>query len=217
MNYYLVGITGGSGAGKTFLLGKLIEAFSKDELTLISQDNYYYDLKDQPRDGDGQTNFDHPASMDLQLFYEHLSSLVAGNEVSVREYTFNNPDAVKRLVTYKPAPIILVEGLFVMHHPDIRNLMRLKVFVDADEHIKLSRRLIRDLRERGYTVEETLGVYVQQVVPMFKQYVEPHKSNCDIILANNESMNVGADVLVNHLKQVLTHIRATHPSAKVPV
>jgi uridine kinase len=199
---YIVGITGGSASGKTFCLERLLESFTAQQLTLISQDNYYHDLQDQPPDETGEVNFDHPNSMNLDRFVQHLHALTQGQAVTVREYTFNHPDKKPRQFTYQPAPIIIVEGLFVMHPFEARQLMDLRVFVEADEHIKLERRLLRDLNERGYDINETLKLY-RKAVPMFRRYVEPFKYECDIVLPNNHSLVAGVQVLVNHLKVVL--------------
>lgn len=202
---YIVGITGGSASGKTFCLEQLLKNFDAQQLTLISQDNYYHDLDRQRPDETGEVNFDHPNSMDLDLFVQHLGVLTHGQAVTVREYMFNNPSVpnqAPRMVAYKPAPIIVVEGLFVLHRHEARQLMDLRVFIEADEHIKLERRLVRDMQERGYDVNETLRLY-RKAVPMFRRYVEPLKYECDIVLPNNLSLATGVQVLVNHLKVVL--------------
>lgn len=200
---YLVGITGGSASGKTFILNEIRKVFSNQELTLISQDNYYKDLKDQIPDENGLVNFDHPNTVDLNLLNQHINELLSGRSVSIREYNFNNPNSCEKILTYHPAPIIIIEGLFVYLTQELNQLLNLRIFIEVDEHIKLARRLRRDVTERGYPVHEILDQYEKDVVPMYRMFVEPLKSKADIILPNNNTYMNGVRVLINHLKAIL--------------
>ncbi|MCZ2356819.1 MAG: uridine kinase [Bacteroidia bacterium] len=207
---YLVGISGGSASGKTFLLKSLRSAFSSEELTLVSQDNYYKDRNQQTVHEDGTINFDHPNALNLDLFHDHLKLLIEGQSVKIREYHFNNPQKAPSTVEYHPAPIIIVEGLFVMYLPQTRNLVDLKIFVEAEEPIKIFRRAQRDLHERGYSIENTLSQYVKHVYPMYRQYIEPVKHFCDFIIPNNESCATASHVIINHLQTKVNALVQQH-------
>lgn len=200
---YLVGVSGGSASGKTYLLTQLLEAFPSDQITLISQDNYYRPFEEQEKAPDGSVNFDHPKALDLDQFAKDLKRVINGETIEVTEYLFNNPNKTPRIFTYRPTPIIIVEGLFVFYHQPTSDLLNLKIFVDADEHIKLSRRIIRDAEERGYPLEEVLEMYTDYVMPMYKKFIEPFKWDCDLIFHNNSHINMAIRVLIDHFESEL--------------
>jgi uridine kinase len=197
---YIVGIVGGSASGKTTFIHRLAEHFDAGELCVISQDNYYVPKEQQSCDENGEINFDLPSSINRSEFHRHLTQLLAGEEIYIREYTFNNPDKEPGLLVFKPAPIIIMEGLFVFHYEEIRELLDLKIFIDADEDIKLERRIHRDAHERGYPKESVLYQWYKHVTPAFEQYLLPYKKHSDIIVTNNTSFDRGLEVLVHHLK-----------------
>lgn len=200
---YLVGISGGSASGKTFLLRKLMERYPSQQITLISQDNYYRPYKDLPTNEDGEVNFDHPDALDLDQFARDIARLNRGEEVRLMEYTFNNPNIIPKELVYKPSALILVEGLFVFTHPEVAKQLNLKIFVDADEHIRLSRRIRRDFAERGYSLDEVLVYYEKFVVPMYRKYIEPFKYECDLILPNNLAIDKAVEVVMHHLDRIV--------------
>lgn len=203
MKPYIVGICGGSASGKTFLLKQLLAQLPSEHVALISQDNYYKRLENQRREADGLVNYDHPDSLDLHKFAVDIQALIDGKEIDVEEYTFNNPNIVPKTFHYAPTPIIVVEGLFIFHLPELADLIDLKVFIEAEEHIKLMRRLQRDVVERNYSFDETLRDYQRFVAPMYKQFVEPTKSNCDLVIHNNTHTYKAIPVLVHHLQAVI--------------
>lgn len=197
----LVGIAGGSASGKTFLLNSIAKSFNSKQVTIISLDNYYKPKEQQTVQPDGTINFDHPNALDLDKFYHDLLYLLEGNSLKIKEYHFNNPNKPETWITYHLAPIVVLEGLFVFYKKEIRKLLDLKVFVEAEEHIKLIRRIARDHQERGYSLENILEQYENHVVPMYRQFVEPTKQYADIIIQNNtREIPKGVDVVVNHLK-----------------
>ena len=199
---YLIGICGGSGSGKTFFLRQIMEQWKDREITLISQDNYYRPIEQQKKEPDGLTNFDHPDSVNLDRLAEHVRLILDGQSVTIPEYTFNNPSAAAGNITMRPSPIIIVEGLFIFHHPALAILIDLKVFVDAHEHIRLARRLRRDAMERGYSFESVLRDWERFVAPMYQQFIEPTKYNCDLIIPNHTHMYKAVQVLMNHLEAI---------------
>ncbi len=197
---YIVGITGGSASGKTLFLKSLLGAFSQDEICLISQDNYYKPREQQPVDENGISNFDTPQSIDFQQYALDIASLGRGEPVQKEEYTFNNAAVQARTLVFNPSPIIVVEGIFVFYFPEISQLLNLKVFIDAQEHIKLKRRIIRDKEERGYDLEDVLYRYEKHVAPTYAKYIKPFKQDADIIVPNNTNFNKSLEVLVAYLK-----------------
>lgn len=199
MRPYFVGICGGSGSGKTYLLKKLLEFFTEEQVTLISQDNYYKKREEQEKTAEGLINFDHPDSVDLRKLEMDLHKLVEGNNIEIEEYTFNVEDVKPRMLIFKPAPIVIIEGLFIYHRQQMNDFIDMKVYVDADEHIKLTRRLRRDIVERGYSYEDTLRDYEKFVAPMYHRYVAPQKHISDLIVPNNHRMDVAIEVLADHL------------------
>lgn len=199
---YIVGICGGSASGKTFLSRQLLERLPEDRITFISLDEYYKPKDQQIHDDEGLVNYDHPECFFFNELRDDLKDLIEGKTVDREEYTFNNPFAVSKMLTYKPSPIIVLEGLFVMYIEALRDLINLKVFVDADEYIRLNRRLRRDTSERGQTMDQVLTDYTKYVAPMYEQFVNPQRQYCDIVVPNNKHMYKALDVLVHHLEAV---------------
>ena len=200
---YIIGICGGSASGKTFLLRQLLSQLPEEAVTLISQDNYYKPLEAQIRDEEGLVNFDHPESVNLDRLLADVKALMRGETFEIEEYTFNNPKIQPRLIPMRPAPLMILEGLFVFYRADLAQTIDLKIFVDADEHVRLSRRLRRDHKERGYSYESVLRDYEKFVAPMYHQYVYPTRQRCDFIIPNNKHMYKAIQVLVSHLRTVL--------------
>ena len=200
MTSYLIGITGGSGSGKTYFLEKLIQEVGSEHVTVISQDNYYRSMAEQPIDENGVENFDLPESIDDKKFSEAVATLRKGSEVRVKEYTFNNPDITPKELVFKPNPIVIVEGIFVLHYPDVASQIDLKLFVDAKDHIKIKRRILRDKVERGYDLDDVLYRYENHVMPAYEKYIDIHKREADLIICNDKGFDRALDVMVNFLK-----------------
>jgi len=146
---FIVGITGGSASGKTLFLEHLLRSFSPEELCLISQDNYYKPKHLQPVDEQGIANFDTPHSIDFEQYAQDIRIIQGGGTVIREEYTFNNATKKPKMLTFAPAPVVVVEGIFVLYYPELAALLDLKIFIDAKDHIKLKRRIIRDKVERS--------------------------------------------------------------------
>ena len=197
---FIVGITGGSASGKTFFMKSLLAAFSDDEICRISQDNYYLPIHQIPKDRNGVENFDLPETIDHALFAQHIAELREGKQVQQPEYTFNNPLATPKILTFQPKPIIIVEGIFVFYFPEVAELIDLKVFVDAKEHVKIKRRIVRDNNERGYDLEDVLYRWENHVAPTYDKYIKPLRAEADIIINNHNRFDRGLDVVVAYLK-----------------
>lgn len=197
---YFVGITGGSGSGKTFFLKSLQAHFTNEEMCLITQDNYYHEKSKQPLDPNGIENFDTPESIDFNRFYNDLLALKDGKSIMLSEYTFNNPVVRPKILTFNPAPIIIVEGIMIYHFEKIRALFDFKIFIDALEVIKLRRRIVRDKEERGYDVEDVLYRYEHHVTPNFNAYIKPRREEVDLIIPNNDGFGNALEAVTAFLK-----------------
>lgn len=200
---YIIGITGGSGSGKTTFIKYLREAFSLDEVCIVSQDDYYRPREEQEVDDKGIANFDKPYSINKKAFYKDIAKLAKGETVEILEYTFNNKLKEPKKITLKSAPIIIVEGLFVFHYKKIRKQLDLKVFVHAKENLKVIRRIHRDRVERNYPLDDVLYRYQNHVLPAFEKYIEPYMEDADLVINNNKSFDKGLEVFQHFLKSKL--------------
>ncbi|CCH56424.1 phosphoribulokinase/uridine kinase [Fibrisoma limi BUZ 3] len=197
---FIVGITGGSASGKTSFLRGLLSAFSANDVCLISQDNYYRPLHEIAVDDQGVHNFDLPETIDHHRYAEHIHQLREGHVVEQIEYTFNNPNVVPQILTFHPAPIIVVEGIFVFHFRELADQMDLKIFIDAKNSIKLERRVRRDAEERGYDLDDVMYRWKYHVKPTYKRYIKPYRAEADIVIPNNVHYQKGLDVVIEFLK-----------------
>jgi len=203
---YIVGIAGGSGSGKTFFLKCFLEHFTPDEVCLVSQDDYYIPVAhNMTKEQNKLYNFDLPDTIDHQHFQEDISKLLNKETILKHEYTFNNPDAIPKVLEIKPAPILIVEGLFILHFKDISQLLDMKVFIEADEDIALQRRLKRDLIERGYSHDDVMYKWLNHVVPAYKEYLLPYKNECHPIITNNNHV---ADDIMAVTEEISATLRA---------
>lgn len=197
---YIIGITGGSGSGKTRFLNSLLDQFSSDQVCLVSQDNYYKERDDQPTDENGIKNFDLPDSIDFEAYKNDILALKAGKLVKRLEYTFNNPDSTPKEIELKPAPVMVVEGIFVLYYKEIADVLDLKVFIEAKDYIKLKRRIIRDDIERGYDLNDVLYRYEHHVMPTYDKYIKPYKLDADIIIPNHTNFTEALGVMSSFIQ-----------------
>ncbi len=200
---FLIGITGGSGSGKTTFIKELRKAFSEDEVCIISQDDFYRPREEQKTDEEGVKNFDLPCSINKKAFIRDVKRLISGETVTRKEYTFNNEKAEPGLITFRPAPVMIVEGLFVFHFKKMRRLLDLKVYLHAKENLKVIRRIKRDQIERNYPIEDVLYRYENHVLPTFERYIQPYMEEADLIVNNNKDFSVGLKVLKGFIRQQL--------------
>jgi uridine kinase len=202
---YIIGITGGSGSGKTSFLHRLKSFFKEEQICVLSSDNYYRPSEQQEVDAEGIANYDLPGSLYKEDFIRDVNRLIAGEAVSRLEYTYNNPNVTPKTLTFHPAPIIVLEGIFVFHFEEISNIIDLKVFLYTTESTALSRRIRRDKIERNYPLEDVLYRYEKHVLPTYRKYIEPIREQADIIVNNNQNFDKGLEVLrgflLNKLKE----------------
>lgn len=197
---FIVGITGGSASGKTKFMNSLLGAFGTDEICQVSQDDYYKPITEIPRDNNGVENFDLPETIDYTIFAEHIRMLRNGEKVEHQEYTFNNPNVIPRRLLFQPTPVIIVEGLFIFYYPEICSLIDLKIFVDAKEHFKIKRRILRDNNERGYDLNDVLYRWEHHVSPTYEKFIKPLRDEADIVINNNVNFDKGLEVIKSFLK-----------------
>lgn len=183
---YIIGICGGSGSGKTLFISKLKQQFSSEQLCVISQDEYYREKKHQWVDEKGVENFDLPSAIDEEKFLKDLQKLIQGEPVQKLEYTFNNPAITPRMLTFHPAPVIVVEGIFIFHYEEIYKLLDFAVFIHTKKDLKLNRRIKRDAEERGYDLNHVLYTQKNHVQPSYQKYIKPFRHEADIVIPNNE-------------------------------
>lgn len=199
---YLIGISGGSGSGKTSFIKALKERFLPEEVLIISLDEYYLPREIQKTDERGVRNFDLPESLDFQALLTDLNALLAGNSVARPEYVFNNPLAISREIVFRPAPIIIIEGLFVLHYKEVNRMLDLKVFIHAKEDLKIIRRIKRDGQERNYSIEDVLYRYEHHVTPSYEKFIKPYFEECDLVITNNVHFKNGLEIFIAYLEKL---------------
>ena len=198
----IIGIAGGSGSGKTTIAESLLQKLEPGRATLIQHDAYYRDLPELPFEARLKVNFDHPDSLETELLAAHLTDLVAGKPIQKPVYDFSQHQRTDETVTVEPCAVIIVEGILVLAEEALRELMDLKIFVDTDADLRLTRRLQRDVTERRRTVDSFLAQYLATVRPMHLKFVEPSKRYADIIIPEGGSNDVAVDMLLTKVRSI---------------
>lgn len=204
---YIIGIAGGSGAGKTFLLKKLREHLDENSLCIISQDNYYRPAYEQLLDENGQINFDRPEGIDDEAFLKDIDALSNNQPVTRQEYMFNKPGVTGQLIELKPAPVMVIEGLFIFHFPEIKKRTGLKIFMDSGHQTRLERRLKRDNKERGVSGETIRYQWENHVIPAEKEFLLPYREGVDMIIDNEGQIDEAVYKLINVIKDIVSDIK----------
>ena len=198
----IVGIAGGSASGKTTIVNNIKELFQND-IELISHDNYYLPNDDKTMEERMKLNYDHPSSFDTDKMIEDIKKLKAGGVTYRPVYDYTKHTRSNEVVAVYPKRVVILEGILILEDPRLRELMDIKVFVDTDADERLMRRILRDTKERGRTVESVLNQYVTTVKPMHEQFVEPSKKYADIIIPRGGENKIGIHILQEHLKLML--------------
>lgn len=199
-NVTFVGITGGSGSGKTTIVKKIEEIVS--EFVFIPQDNYYKTAKHINNDNITAFNFDHPDAFDVDLLLEHLKDLKAGKSIDMPGYDFVTHSRKSETTTLESNPVVLVEGIMLFWDKRIRDMLDLKIFVDTPDDIRFIRRLSRDVKDRGRTLDSVINQYLDVVRPGYYEFIEPTKSYADIIIPEGGFNQNALQVLVSYLKDI---------------
>lgn len=195
----IIGVAGGTGSGKTTLTSQIAERLG-DEVTVITHDNYYRAHHEMTYKERTLLNYDHPDAYETDLLVEHLAALRRGEAIHIPVYDFAIYDRTDESIVVKPSRVIIVEGIVIFAHPELRELMDVKVYVDADADVRILRRILRDVRERGRSLESVINQYLTTVKPMHEAFVEPTKKYADIIIPTGGQNFVALDMLVNRIQ-----------------
>ena len=204
MNQMIIGISGGTGSGKTTVANRILESVSASEVVFIQQDSYYRNLKDLPLDYNKVANFDHPDALDNDLLVHHVRKLKAGEGIDLPLYDFKTNSRLHETRRVEPKPIVIVEGILIFADPRLLEQMDIKVFVDTPDDIRFIRRLRRDVAERGRTVESVIEQYLGTVRPMHMQFVEPSKRYADVIIPEGGHNFVSIDLISGKIRERLS-------------
>ena len=202
----VIGIAGGSGSGKTTITERLVERLGS-QVSVLTHDSYYRAHHELSYEERTLLNYDHPDAYETSLMVEHLAALRRGEAVQVPVYDFADYDRTDRTVTLEPAPVIIVEGIVIFSEPELRELMDVKAYVDADADVRILRRILRDVGERGRSLESVINQYLATVKPMHEPFEEPSKRNADIIIPEGGMNRVALEMLVNRIQ---AHLEAHH-------
>ena len=195
----VIGIAGGSGSGKTTITGQIVDQLGSD-VTVITHDNYYRAHHEMTYDERTLLNYDHPDAYETELLVEHLAALRHGEAVEVPVYDFSIYDRTDATTTVTPSRVIIVEGIVIFAHPELRDLMDVKVYVDCDADVRILRRIMRDVKERGRSLDSVINQYLSTVKPMHEAFVEPSKKFADVIIPTGGQNLVALDMLVNRIQ-----------------
>ncbi len=196
----LIGIAGGSGCGKSTVVKKIVKKLSKDSVCVISQDSYYKDLGHLSPEEKVKINFDHPSAIEFSLLVNHLKELKAGQPIEMPLYSYVTCARSKETVNVKPCNVIIVEGILIFNKAQVRDLMDIKIFVDADADDRLMRVIRRDIEERGRTFIEVLDHYEKFVKPMHLQFIEPTKRYADMIIPQGGENHVAINIISSMIR-----------------
>lgn len=199
----LLGITGGSGSGKTTVVQKIFSSLPKENILIIEQDSYYKDQSNLTYGERVKANYDHPLSFDNDLLIEHLKMLINGETIQKPIYDYEVHNRKKETITVEPKDIIIFEGILILEDERIRDLLDIKIFVDTADDIRIIRRIMRDIKERGRTLESVIDQYLKTVRPAHMQFIEPSKKYADIIIPEGGNNSVAIDIMVTKIKSII--------------
>ncbi|WP_187695391.1 uridine kinase [Oceanobacillus piezotolerans] len=199
----VIGVAGGSGSGKTSVTRSICKRFSDKTILVIEQDYYYKDQSHLPFEERLNTNYDHPLAFDNDLLIEHLHQLLDGKEINKPVYDYKIHTRSTEVIRVEPKDVIIVEGILVLEDPRLVDLMDIKVFVDTDADIRIIRRLLRDIKERGRSLDSVIEQYLNAVRPSHLQFIEPTKRYADIIIPEGGKNYVAIDIMASKIESIL--------------
>ena len=199
----IIGIAGGTGSGKTTVVNEIVRNLKDNDIAIIPQDAYYRDGSHMPLEERQRINYDHPDSIEFELLVEHLKMLKKGEPIEQPNYSYLSCTRSDKTNTVHPKHVIIVEGILCLTQPELRNLMDIKVFVDCEADVRLSRVIMRDINERGRNAKQTLDRYEETVRPMHIQFIEPSKHFADIIVPQGGKNTVAIDILTQYIDKQL--------------
>lgn len=204
-NILVIGIAGGTGSGKTTLMQRLVERFGSD-VTVLSHDNYYRRRDDMPFEERCKVNYDEPAALETDLMARHLDALRHGQTIDCPVYDFAMHNRSGKTMRIEPKRVIIVEGILIFENKQLRDLMDIKIFVDTDADVRLCRRIRRDVRERGRTLESVIEQYQTTVKPMHEKYVEPSKRYAHIVVPEGGKNTVALEMIEGRIRRHLEEV-----------
>jgi uridine kinase len=204
----IIGVAGGSGSGKTTVVREIVRSLGPDDVSCIQHDSYYYDRSAVPPAERAHINYDHPDALETSLLVRHLRDLRAGRAVQVPVYDFTQHARAAQTVTVEPRRVVILEGILILVDRDLRDMMDIRVFVDTDSDIRILRRLRRDIRDRGRSLDSVVQQYMQTVRPMHLEFVEPSKRYAHVIIPEGGLNRVAVDML---LTKILAIVRGEAP------
>lgn len=201
----IIGIAGGTGSGKTTVVRKIVNSLAPGEVVLLPQDSYYKDSSHVPAELRQQINFDHPDAFDWPLLLQHIQMLKEGKSIEQPVHHYQTSSRLAETIHVEPRPVIIIEGILALCDPDLRNMMDLKIFVDADPDERLIRVIQRDVVERGRTAEAVMERYTRVLKPMHQQFIEPTKRYADLIIPEGGSNEIAIHILKMYIEKHLHH------------
>ena len=201
----IIGIAGGTGSGKTTVVRKIVNSLAPGEVVLLPQDSYYKDSSHVPAELRQQINFDHPDAFDWPLLLQHIQMLKEGKSIEQPVYHYQTSSRLAETIHVEPRPVIIIEGILALCDPDLRNMMDLKIFVDADPDERLIRVIQRDVVERGRTAEAVMERYTRVLKPMHQQFIEPTTRYADLIIPEGGSNEIAIHILKMYIEKHLHH------------
>lgn len=201
----IIGIAGGTGCGKTTVVNQILNQLPSGEVGVISQDSYYKDTSHLSFEERVAINFDHPRSIDFELLEQHLIQLKKGQAIEQPVYSFIEHNRTGDVILTHPRKVMIVEGILILTHPELRKLFDIKIYVHTDSDERLIRRLKRDINERGRDIDEVLARYQNTLKPMHQQFIEPTKEYADIIIPNNKYNTVAVNIVKTIINERLVY------------
>ena len=202
----VIGVAGGTGSGKTTLVKALVNRFG-DNITVLSHDNYYKRHDELTYEERTKLNYDHPQAFDTEMLVEHIKALKNNVPIEHPVYSFVDHDRTSESVSVKPSKVIIVDGILIFENKALRELMDIKVYVDTDADVRLARRILRDVCERGRTMESVINQYITTVKPMHEEFVEPSKKYADVIIPEGGFNSVAVTMLIQNIRSLIERSR----------
>ncbi|MCM3716956.1 uridine kinase [Fictibacillus phosphorivorans] len=199
----VIGVAGGSGSGKTTVAKEIYRQFANQSILIIEQDAYYKDQSEKSMEERLNTNYDHPLAFDNDLLIQHIQSLLAYESIEKPVYDYTAHTRSDKIIPVDAKDVIILEGILILEDERLRDLMDIKLFVDTDADVRIIRRMVRDIRDRGRTLESVIDQYTSVVRPMHNQFIEPTKRYADIIIPEGGQNRVAIDLMVTKIKTIL--------------
>jgi uridine kinase len=199
----IIGVTGGSGSGKTSVTNAIYEHFKGHSILVLEQDYYYKDQSELPFEERLKTNYDHPLAFDNDLLIEHIEKLIQYEAIEKPVYDYTIHTRSDKTIHVEPKDVIILEGILVLEDERLRDLMDIKLYVDTDADLRIIRRMVRDIEDRGRTIQSVIDQYVNVVKPMHNQFIEPTKRYADVIIPEGGQNHVAIDLVVTKIQTIL--------------